>query len=141
MDFKFLDASYYSKIIELWNKAGLDFKPHGRDSLENIKTQIERHPDMILGALDNGKLVGVTFITDDGRKGWINRLAVDPAYQRKGVAKNLIATAEQIFKSKGIKLYAALIEKENDKSQNLFLKMSYKKTDILYFSKKEFEEY
>lgn len=141
MDFKFLDESYYSQITELWKKAGLDFKPNGRDSLENIKKQLDKHPDMILGVLDNEKLVAVTFITDDGRKGWINRLAVDPGYQRKGIAKKLIAMAEQIFKSKGIKLYAALIEKENNKSQNLFLKMSYKKTDILYFSKKEFEEY
>ncbi|MEM3252481.1 MAG: hypothetical protein QXM94_02235, partial [Thermoplasmata archaeon] len=69
MDFKFLDESYYSKIIELWKKAGLNFKPYGRDSLENIKKQIDKHPDMILGALENEKLVGVTFITDDGRKG------------------------------------------------------------------------
>jgi hypothetical protein len=49
--------------------------------------------------------------------------------------------AEEMLKNKGIKLYAALIEKDNDKSQHLFLKMNYKKTDILYFSKKEFEEY
>ena len=31
-----------------------------------------------------GELVGVVLGTHDGRKGWINRLAVAPAYQRRG---------------------------------------------------------
>lgn len=141
MDFKFLDESYYPQITEVWIKAGLNFKPNGRDAIENIKKQLSRYPDMILGAFEDEELMGVTFLTDDGRKGWINRLAVDPIYQRKCVAQNLIDLAEQMFKNKGIKLYVALIEKDNDKSQNLFLKMKYKKTDILYFSKRESEEY
>jgi ribosomal protein S18 acetylase RimI-like enzyme len=140
MNFKFLDESYFSKITELWSKAGLEFRPNGRDSIESIKKQLSRYPDMILGAFENGKLIGVAIFTDDGRKGWINRLAVDPEYQRRSVAQNIITFAEQTFRNKGIKIYAALIEKDNEKSQNLFLKMRYKKTDILYFRKKESEE-
>jgi ribosomal protein S18 acetylase RimI-like enzyme len=140
MNFKFLDESYFSKITELWSKAGLGFRPNGRDSVENIKKQLSRYPNMILGAFENEKLIGVAFLTDDGRKGWINRLAVAPEYQRRSIAQNLITLAEQTFKNKGIKIYAALIEKDNEKSQNLFLKMRYKKTEILYFRKKESEE-
>jgi ribosomal protein S18 acetylase RimI-like enzyme len=97
---------------------------------------------MLLGAYDNGKLVGVVLLTDDGRKGWINRLAVDPDYRRKGIAKSLIDKSEEIFRERGIHLFAALIEDWNIPSQELFHSKGYNKhNDIFYFTKRDSDEY
>ncbi|MEM0151015.1 MAG: GNAT family N-acetyltransferase [Thermoplasmata archaeon] len=142
MQFNFLTINDYDDVVNLWKKAGLKFKPNGRDSIESIKKQLELFPYMFLGAFMDGKLVGVAIITDDGRKGWINRLAVDPDYRRKGVAKGIISKAEEIFRNKGIYLFAALIEDWNVASQELFKSMGYvKHTDIFYFSKRDSDEY
>ncbi|MGC8662888.1 MAG: GNAT family N-acetyltransferase [Thermoplasmata archaeon] len=142
MQYRFLSIKDYSKIVELWKKAGLKFNPDGRDNERAISEQMIKQPNMFLGAFDNEKLVGIALLTDDGRKGWINRLAVDPEYRRKGVAKELIRRAEELFRSRGIFLFAALIEDWNTPSQTLFEKIGYKKhSDIYYFSKRDFDEY
>ncbi|MDP8011570.1 MAG: GNAT family N-acetyltransferase [Thermoplasmata archaeon] len=142
MEYRFLSIEDYAKVVELWKNAGLKFKPNGRDSEKSITEQMIKQPNMFLGAFDGKKLVGIALLTDDGRKGWINRLAVDPAYRRKGIAKELIKKAEELFRSRGIYLFAALIEEWNIPSQTLFQDMGYKKhSDIYYFSKRDFDEY
>jgi ribosomal protein S18 acetylase RimI-like enzyme len=142
MEFRFLTIDDYDSVIKLWERAGLKFKPEGRDRRDFILKQLERYPDMLLGAYDDGKLVGIALLTDDGRKGWINRLAVDPDYRRRGVAKGLIEKSEEIFRKKGIHLFAALVEDWNIPSQNLFSSVGYKKhNDIFYFTKRDSDEY
>ncbi|MVT13698.1 MAG: GNAT family N-acetyltransferase [Euryarchaeota archaeon] len=142
MEFKFLSYEDYDDVVALWVRAGLKFKPKGRDSKDFILKQMEKNPQMFLGAYDNGKLVGVVLLTDDGRKGWINRLAVDPDYRRKGIAKSLIDKSEEIFRERGIHLFAALIEDWNIPSQELFHSKGYNKhNDIFYFTKRDSDEY
>jgi Acetyltransferase (GNAT) family. len=45
---------------------------------------------------------------------------VDPEYQRRGVAAEIIKRAEETFRSRGIFLFAALVDDWNIPSQNLF---------------------
>ncbi|MBU4189834.1 MAG: GNAT family N-acetyltransferase [Candidatus Thermoplasmatota archaeon] len=46
-------------------------------------------------------LIGVVVGSDDGRKGWINRLAVDLKHRKKGVARVLINAVEDALKKIG----------------------------------------
>ena len=55
-------------------------------------------PGGFIGAFADGKLVGIVVATHDGRKGWINRLAVHPDYRRRGIAKKLIEEAEEYLR-------------------------------------------
>jgi len=142
MHYRFLSLEDYGKVVELWKRSGLKYKPVGRDSERAISEQMIKQPNMFLGAFDGERLVGIAMLTDDGRKGWINRLAVDPEYQRRGVAAEIIKRAEETFRSRGIFLFAALVEDWNIPSQNLFKKLGYKKhDDIYYFSKRDFDDY
>ncbi len=142
MEFKYLTIDDYDEIVNLWKAAGLKFKPNGRDNKTEIEKQLKRYPDMFLGAFENDKLIGIVLLTDDGRKGWINRLAVHPEYRKKGVAQELIKKSEEHFRKKGIYLFAALIEDWNIPSMNLFKKMGYTfHKDIYYFSKRDSDEY
>ena len=92
MDIKPLKLEDYDAIINVWKLAHLPFKPRGRDKKDEIKRQISASPDIFLGAYVNGQLIGVIMGSDDGRKGWINRLAVHPGYRRQGLAGSLIAS-------------------------------------------------
>ncbi|MCK4433646.1 MAG: GNAT family N-acetyltransferase, partial [Methanomicrobia archaeon] len=80
-------------------------------------------------------------VNHGGRKGWINRLAVLPEFQRRGVASKLIEYGETWLREKGIKIYATLIEDYNNTSKTLFKKLGYiSHSDIFYFSKRESDE-
>jgi ribosomal protein S18 acetylase RimI-like enzyme len=127
----------YDQITALWKHSGLPFKPLGRDCRSAVKAQMAANPDFFLGAFEGNRLVGVVFATSDGRKGWINRLAVYPDFRRLGVAEKLIAEAEHALRKHGLRMFCALIDDDNESSKQLFKKCGYEEhRNIVYFRKK-----
>jgi len=100
-----------------------------------------RTPELFLGAFEGRTLVGTVVGSYDGRKGWINRLAVDPDHRWQGIGQLLIARIEKSLKKKGARIISALVKESNLKSISLFEKLGYV-TDrgILYLSKRESED-
>jgi len=95
-----------------------------------------------LGAFASGRLVGVVIASDDGRKGWINRLAVVPDARGKGIGAALVKASENALRLRGHRLFCVLIETDKDTSKTLFEKMGYKhEREILYCTKRESESY
>ncbi len=132
----------YHAMVELWKRAGLPFKPRGRDSKRVIERQMKAAPEFFIGAFHEDKLVGVVIGSYDGRmKGWINRLAVDPAYRRRGIAQQLTSRLEKALKKQGATIFCALVEDPNEESVRLFQRMGYTvHKEILYITKRESEE-
>lgn len=138
MTFRKFRLEDYDRVMELWQLCGLPLKPRGRDSREEISRQLEKPQVIFLVAEAEDRIVGTVLATHDGRKGWINRLAVDPAYRRKGLAQMLVRLAEEELEKAGLKMFAALIEKDNQASIRLFEKLGYEfHPEIKYFTRKK----
>ena len=128
----------YDTIIEIWIKAGLSFRPLGRDAKEHFQSEVGQGTAVFLGAEIDGMLVGVVLGTHDGRKGWINRLAVLPEFHNRGIGKALAIETEQRMNKLGIKIVTCLIEGENDTSKDFFRSLGYvEHPDITYYSKRQ----
>jgi len=141
MDIRRLTINDYEEIVRLWFKARLPFKSKGRDSKEAVEAQMKADPDFFLGAFEDNHLVGTVIISCDVRKGWINRLAVDPDYRHRGIAKALIAESERTLRKQGVRIFCALIEDYNATSKKLFKECGYvEHHDIKYFSKRDSDE-
>ncbi len=124
-------------MISLWTRSGLTHRPHGRDSRDSMEPEFLREETAILGMFDGEKMIGCIIATSDGRRGWLNRLAVEPEYRGLGLAGSLIKEGEDFLHNLGIMVIAALIEDENLPSISSFQKAGYKLHDnILYFSKR-----
>jgi ribosomal protein S18 acetylase RimI-like enzyme len=129
------------QVPRVWVEAGLPYRPKGRDSPEGLIEQLRRDPDLFIGAFVGSELVGVAIATDDGRKGWINRLAVLPSHRRKGVARALVERCEQALRERGRGVFSILIEGRNDASERLFLTSGYRdESEIRYYAKRDSEE-
>ncbi|MBI5867188.1 MAG: GNAT family N-acetyltransferase [candidate division Zixibacteria bacterium] len=125
----------------LWDAAQLEYRPRGRDSREKLQDEWMANSDGFIAAFLEDRMVGCVLATDDGRRGWINRLAVHPDFRRGGLAGGLIAAAERELHRRGVRVIAALIDRENTLSQKLFEKSGYHfHKDIMYFSKRESDE-
>ena len=136
---KHLKADDHERILALWQAAGLTtIRPQGRDSREAFEAQLAGGAQTLLGVEVDRQLVGVVMVTHDGRKGWINRLAVHPAHRRQGIARQLLAASEEALHANGIRIIAALIEGENPASQTLLEAAGYRvHEDIRYLSKRD----
>lgn len=141
MEIRRLSIVNYEEVVKLWSRANLPYKPRGRDSKKAMIAEIKANPDFFLGAFEQEQLVGMAIVSCDLRKGWINRLAVHPAYRNRGVAEALIAECERTLRNRGVRLFCALIEDYNVASRNLFKKCGYvEHDDIMYFSKRDSSE-
>ena len=134
-----LSVADYDAIMDLWGRAGLHIRPQGRDSREAFAQQAALGVQTIIGLEQDGQLIGVVIATHDGRKGWINRLAVDPEHRRQGHAMRLIAEAERVLHEQGMRIIAALVESWNEASLNLLQKAGYSTYEggVIYLSKRD----
>lgn len=139
-----LRISDYDELLSVWEKAGLPARPKGRDSRPEMKRQMGLGTSVYLKVVvkEAGKerIVAVVLGTHDGRKGWINRLAVLPEHRRKGLGRLLVEELEKRFKKMGFDIYCGLIETYNDESMAFFARLGYvRHEDIIYYSKRKSE--
>ncbi|MCP4251038.1 MAG: GNAT family N-acetyltransferase [bacterium] len=120
-----LRSADYDAVCTVWRAAGLPAKLSGREARAAFDAQIEQFPTTYLGAEKDGRLIGVVLGTHDRRKGWINRLAVDPAWRRQGIALELIEACERALRAEGIEIVAALVEHGNETSCWVFERAGY----------------
>ena len=136
LDLRTLSPGVYDAIIKVWDRAGLPFKPLGRDSRAEVERQMALDPDMWLGCFVGGELVGVVIGSYDSRKGWFNRLAVVPEYQDKGYATALVEEMEKRLRARGLGIFAVLIEEGHDASLALFKKAGYEVYENISYLRK-----
>lgn len=82
-------------------------------------------PDLVLAAHDADGLVGVVLGSFDGRRGWINRLAVDDRARRRGVARALVAELERRLEARGCVQVNLLVLEDNRAGRALWSATGY----------------
>lgn len=136
-EIKQLTIDDYDEIIRVWSFAGLPFKPKGRDRRDKIEKEMSNPNCAFFGLFENGRMIALVIANFDGRRGWINRLAVDPERRGKGIGKQLIARAEDFLRGIGAVVICALIEDINYPSISCFQSAGYSvEADIKYFTKR-----
>ncbi|MDD4307848.1 MAG: GNAT family N-acetyltransferase [Thermoplasmata archaeon] len=138
MELRTLSSADYDAIVGVWDRAGLPYRPKGRDSRPEIERQMAIDPEMWLGCFMDGKLAGVVLGTHESRKGWLNRLAVVPEHQGKGCGRALVNEMEKRLRARGLGIFAVLIEDGHDASMALFKKAGYEvHENITYLRKRD----
>lgn len=129
----------YEEMIALWRRAGLGDSVRARDARRAFARQLRRNDGLYLGAYDGKRLVGTALGTHDTRKGWINRLAVDPSYQGRGLGTRLLRASEKALARKGMKVISAFVVNGNDPSLNLFRRSGYVTVDTMTYVRKKLD--
>ncbi len=126
-------ASDYKQVVSLWESSVLEI---GRsDSLESLRRQSERDADLFLVAEENGSIVGVVLGRWEGRRGWINRLAVVPDLRHQDIGTLLVAEVEKRLKTKGCEKINLLIESNNSGVQEFYKKLGYSRDNLIFMEK------
>src|SRR5690349_1785507 len=82
-------------ILTLWKTA--DETPSVSDTTEDVSLVIDRANVAFVLAVSGRGIVGSMIASNDGWRGNMYRLVVDPGYRRQGIATELVAIAAMRF--------------------------------------------
>jgi ribosomal protein S18 acetylase RimI-like enzyme len=125
-EFKITD---YDEVLLLWKESGLIIRPG--DDVVGLKLKLERDPDLFLLAEEGDKIMGVVMGAWDGRRGWINHLAVRQNHQGSGIGTALVRELETRLAKKGARKVNAQIYRWNQKSIDFFKAIGYEVNEDL----------
>jgi ribosomal protein S18 acetylase RimI-like enzyme len=103
----------YEEAYKLWQESvGLELS--AADSKESIARFLERNPGLSFVARDGDLLVGAVLCGHDGRRGYIDQLAVRPSHRQQGLGRNLVARCLYNLIQTGIRKWHLFVLEDND---------------------------
>ena len=117
---EFLIADYEA-AVELWRRAeGIEIAEG--DDKESVVRFLKRNPGLSRTAVDGSKVVAVSLCGDDGRRGHIYHLAVDPKYQGLGLGRRLVQECFDGLRELGIQRAIILVANNNSRGREFWLR-------------------
>jgi ribosomal protein S18 acetylase RimI-like enzyme len=106
--------SDYDAALQVWQRVeGVEIAEG--DDREGITQFLARNPGLSRVAVDGPAIVGVALCGHDGRRGHIYHLAVDPAYQGRGLGKRLLAECLDGLRRAGVQRVIILVADDNQR--------------------------
>lgn len=123
----------HDALAELWEACGIAFRrEHLREELAGV---LARDPDLLLVLEHEGALVAAVMGTFDGRRGWVNRLAVRPDHQGRGLGRRLLAEVEDRLRAKGCRKVNLLVEPDNSAVAGFYERLGYRRDPLIFMER------
>lgn len=120
-------------IVTLWQQNG--FLAPEDDPVHDIALLTgSGHGTLFVADLD-GQPVATALVGHDGLRGWIDRLAVDPNQQRRGIGSVLIVAAEAWLLERGVRRAHLLLAPDADISRLFYENIGYERQPQQVFSR------
>lgn len=114
-------------VVALWHAARLT-RPWN-DPHRDIERKLAVQPELFLVADDAGAVVGSVMAGYDGHRGWLYYLASDPARRGQGIARALVATAEERLLAMGCPKVQLMVRPDNEAAQGFYDALGYEPFD------------
>jgi ribosomal protein S18 acetylase RimI-like enzyme len=118
--------SDYNAALQLWHRVeGLEIAEG--DEREDAAQFLARNPGLSRAAIDGSAIVGVALCGNDGRRGHIYHLAVDPAYQGCGLGKRLLDECLDGLRKAGVKRVIIMVADDNQRGTRFWEHVGWEK--------------
>ena len=119
-----MDISDYPQVIKLW--AGTEaMLLRDADSQQNIAKYLDRNPGLSFVALSDESIIGAILVGTDGRRGYIQHLAVNTHYRGQGIGAQLISNAINALEKQGIAKTHLFVANDNLNAQGFYEKLGW----------------
>jgi ribosomal protein S18 acetylase RimI-like enzyme len=118
----------YDEVMALWsNTEGLTLRD--ADSHEAVARYLARNPGLSFVARDGGRLVGAVLAGTDGRRGYLQHLAVAPSHRGQGLGRALADRSVQALQSLGIEKCHLMVRQENVQARAFWVHVGWQERD------------
>ncbi|MGD1046860.1 MAG: GNAT family N-acetyltransferase [Bacteroidota bacterium] len=130
-----MTISDYARILTLWQKTpGLGLSD--ADSREGIRAFLEWNPGLCFVCEEGERLIGTILCGHDGRRGYIYHLAVDEAYRKRGIGRQLTQKSLDALHLRGITKCHLFVYRDNEEAEMFYDSLGWQKRTMLdIFSK------
>lgn len=117
--FEALQPADYAAAMDLWNRVE-GVRAH--ETGDEFARFLARNPGLSLAARREGKLIGAVMCGHDGRRGYLYHLAVDPAYARQGIGREIVRRCLDGLKKAQITRCTIFVIRSNERGKAFWLK-------------------
>jgi len=125
----------HSALIELWEICFPSDPPWNKPA-DVIRRKLTVQPELLIVCLVDGRVVGSVLAGFDGFRGWVNKVATHPEYQRRGVASLLMKMAEEKLAAMGCPKLNLQVRAENAAVIEFYRKLGYEIEERVSMGKK-----
>jgi len=119
--------------IALWQRCGLT-RPWNDPASDIALARRNGNSTVLVGRAD-GALVATAMVGHDGHRGWVYYVAVDPACQKNGFGRAIMAAAEQWLRDAGLPKLQLMVRRENAKAGAFYRSIGYEESDTVVYAK------
>jgi len=126
--------SDYEDIISLWQKSD-GVKLRDADSKSGIERYLRRNPALSFVCEHEGEIVGTIMSGHDGKRGYVQHLAVALSVKERGIGSELIRICLNSLKSEGILKSHIHVLANNELAQSYWVNRGWQeRTDLKVYS-------
>lgn len=130
----------YEGVYELWfNTPGMGINKTD-DSKKGIDKYLKRNPTTSFVAVADRKIIGAILSGHDGRRGFIQHIAVLTEYRNQGIATKLVENAISALDKEGINKVALVAFKKNQIGNSFWENKGFTVRDDLLYRNKNIHE-
>jgi ribosomal protein S18 acetylase RimI-like enzyme len=139
MTIRFYRIEDEADVIALWEKCDL-VRPWN-DPHKDIQRKLQVQPELFLvGEDEHGRIIASVMAGYEGHRGWLNYLAVDPAHQRHGHGRSLIAEAERLLLERGCPKINLQVRSSNAAAAAFYHALGYELDEVISMGKRLVED-
>jgi ribosomal protein S18 acetylase RimI-like enzyme len=120
-------------VIALWQRCGLT-RPWN-DPASDIALARRNANSTVLVGRANGAILATAMVGHDGHRGWVYYVAVDPASQKQGLGRAIMAAAEQWLRAAGLPKLQLMVRRENAKAGAFYRSIGYEESDTVVYAR------
>ena len=135
LTYRHMTIADYDQLIALWaDTPGIGLSD--ADEKKNIGYFLSRNPGLSFVCETDGKIIGTVICANDGRRGYLYHLAVDDAYRKKGIGKELVRRSLEELRNQGITRCHLFLYNDNETAIRFYEKTGWRKRgNLLIYSK------
>ena len=121
-------------IVALWHECGLT-RPWN-DPHKDIARKLAVQPELFLVGEADDRIVASVMAGYEGHRGWVNYLAVAPAFRGRGYGRTLMQHVEATLERRGCPKVSLLVRNANVDAIEFYRRLGYAQDDSVALGKR-----
>ena len=121
-------------VIDLWHRCNLVVPQN--DPKKDIEMKLQVQPELFFVGVISSRIVSTVMSGYDGHRGWLYYLAVDPDFQKRGIARRMVEEVESKLRKLGCTKINLQIRNSNNSVIAFYKHIGFGDDDVIGMGKK-----